>query len=232
MADTSGPTEAPYGGWASPISAASLAKGAIGVGDLRTADGRLYWLESRPDEGGRMVAMTGGGAGRRQLTPKGFNVRTRVHEYGGAAYAVVGDILYFANFADQRLYAQVLGGGALGGGALGGGEPTPLTPPGYRYADLVAAPGGGLIGVREDHTDPADVKNAIVTLSGEPGDPGRPLFAASDFVAYPRVSPDGRRLAWMAWDHPNMPWDDTRVFVADLGPEGLADIEVVAGGPA
>jgi dipeptidyl aminopeptidase/acylaminoacyl peptidase len=223
MADTSGVTEAPYGGWASPISAASLAKGAIGVADLRTAGGHLYWLESRPDEGGRLVAMMAEPAGPRQLTPEGFNVRTRVHEYGGAAYVVVGDTLYFANFADQRLYAQTLGGGTPGG------EPRALTPPGYRYADMVAAPGGGLIGVREDHTDPADVRNAIVAISLEAGDPGRVLFAGSDFVAYPRVSPDGRRLAWMAWDHPNMPWDDTVLYVADLGPDGLANIEVAAG---
>jgi dipeptidyl aminopeptidase/acylaminoacyl peptidase len=225
MASTS-PIVAPYGSWASPVSAASLAKGAIGVGDLRAVAGRLYWLESRPDEGGRMVAMTGDAAGHRQLTPNGFNVRTRVHEYGGAAYAVVGDTLYFANYADQRLYAQALGSEASSA------EPKALTPPGYRYADMVAAPGGGLIGVREDHTDRADVKNAIVVLSGEAGDAGRVLFAGSDFVAYPRISPDGRRLAWMAWDHPNMPWDDTRLLVSDIGGEGLANIEVVAGGEA
>src|ERR1700722_20149421 len=102
-------TEAPYGAWASPISAASLAKGAIGVGDLKVADGRLYWLENRPDEGGRMVVMTGDAAGQRPLTPEGFNVRTRVHEYGGAAYAVVGETLYFANFAGQRLHVQAPG---------------------------------------------------------------------------------------------------------------------------
>jgi dipeptidyl aminopeptidase/acylaminoacyl peptidase len=225
MTDTSVPTEAPYGSWTSPISAASLARGAIGVADLRTADGRLYWLESRPDEGGRMVAMTSDATGCRQLTPSGFNVRTRVHEYGGAAYVVVGDTLYFANFADQRLYAHALGGQTPA-------EPTPLTPPGYRYADMVVAPGGGLIGVREDHTDATDVRNAIVAISGEAGDPGRVLFADSDFVAFPRVSPDGRRLAWMAWDHPNMPWDDTVLRIADLEADGLANIEIVAGSGA
>ncbi|MDR3513446.1 MAG: prolyl oligopeptidase family serine peptidase [Caulobacteraceae bacterium] len=213
--------QAPYGTWASPISAASLAKGAIGVSDLRAADGRLYWLENRPDERGRMVAMTGDAAAVRQLTPEGFNVRTRVHEYGGAAYVVVADTLYFANFADQRLYAQ-----------RPGAAPEPLTPEGYRYADCVAAPGGGLIGVREDHNDPADIRNAVVALSGRAGDAGRVLFGDSDFVAYPRVSPDGRRLAWMAWDHPNMPWDDTRLYVADLGADGLANIRPVAGGGA
>jgi dipeptidyl aminopeptidase/acylaminoacyl peptidase len=215
------PVEAPYGSWASPISAAALAQGAIGVSEPRAVDGRLYWLENRPDEGGRNVALTGDKAAARQLTPAGFNVRTRVHEYGGAGYVVVGETLYFSNFADQRLYAQT-----------GDAAPVPLTPQGYRYADCVAAPGGGLIGVREDHTDPPQVKNAVVRLFGEAGDAGQVLYGASDFVAYPRVSPDGRRLAWMAWAHPNMPWDDTRLYVADLGADGLTDIELVAGGGA
>lgn len=213
-------TVAPYGTWASPISAASLAEGAIGVSELRVSEGRLTWLENRPAEGGRMVVMTDDPSGARPLTPAGFNVRTRVHEYGGAAYVVIGDTLYFANFADQRLYAQT-----------GDGPPLALTPAGYRYADMVAAPGGGLIAVREDHTGEGEAKNAIVALSGQPGDAGRVLFGASDFVAYPRVSPDGRRLAWMAWDHPNMPWDDTALHVADLGPAGLSNLETVAGGP-
>ncbi len=215
---------APYGAWASPISAERLAKGAIGVSEPRVADGRLYWLENRPDEGGRMVAMTGDAAGQRVVTPVGFNVRTRVHEYGGAPYTVIGGTLYFANFRDQKLYAQKL--------HVESGEAAPvaLTPEGYRYADLVAAPGGGLIGVREDHTDPAEVKNAIVALSGHAGDAGRVLFGSSDFVAYPRVSPDGQSLAWMAWDHPNMPWDDTTLYVANLGADGLTNTEVVAGG--
>ena len=219
MAET--PVKAAYGTWASPISAESLAKGAIGVSDLRTEGGRLFWLENRPDQAGRMVAMTGDATAARQLTPDSFSVRTRVHEYGGASYVVVGETLYFSNFTDQLLYVQPFGG-----------DPVPLTPKGYRYADAVAAPGGGLICVREDHTDPADVKNAIVALSGQAGDAGRVLFGESDFVAYPTPSPDGRRLAWMAWDHPNMPWDDTRLYVADLGPGGLSHVELVAGGGA
>ncbi|MFI4976667.1 MAG: S9 family peptidase [Caulobacterales bacterium] len=214
-------TVAPFGSWASPISAESLAKGAIGVADLRAADGRLYWLETRPDEGGRQVAMTGEAGAVRQLTPEHFNVRTRVHEYGGASYVVVGERLYFSNFPDQRLYRQDLTVAAA---------PEPLTPEGYRYADCVARPGGGLVGVREDHSDPTDVRNAIVALTGEPGDAGRVLFGGSDFVAYPRVSPDARQLAWMAWNHPNMPWDDATLHVADLAAEGLSNIETVAGG--
>jgi dipeptidyl aminopeptidase/acylaminoacyl peptidase len=198
-----------------------MAEGMIGVGDVRVADGRLFWLENRPTEGGRLVVMTREGGEARQLTPEGFNVRTRVHEYGGAPYAMTPHGLWFSHFRDQKLYRQ-----------RAGGAPEAMTPEGYRYADAVAAPGGGLIAVREDHTDPAQVKNAVVRLSGEAGDAGTVLFGASDFVAYPRISPGGTRLAWIAWDFPAMPWDATRLYVAELTGAGLADVRVVAGGPA
>jgi dipeptidyl aminopeptidase/acylaminoacyl peptidase len=208
-----------YGAWASPITSASLAEGMIGLADLRVADGRLYWLENRPAEGGRLVLMTLDGGQARQLTPEGFNVRTRVHEYGGAAYLVAPEGVWFSHFRDQKLYLQA-----------GDAAPEPMTPDGYRYADAAPAPSGGLIVVREDHTDPAAVKNAVVRLSGVAGDAGRVLYGDADFVAYPRVSPDGKRLAWIAWDFPAMPWDATRLLMADLGAEGLANIRTVAGG--
>jgi len=127
--------------------------------------------------------------------------------------------LVFSNFADQRLHALRPDGSA-----------EPLTPEGYRYADGLGLPGGGMVWVREDHTDPAAVANAIVRLSGEAGDAGQVLFEASDFVAYPRPSPDGRRLAFIAWDHPNMPWDTTSLYVGELTGEGLTGVRRVAGG--
>jgi dipeptidyl aminopeptidase/acylaminoacyl peptidase len=211
----------PFGAWASPITAASLAEGAVGLADLRVANGQLYWLESRPSEGGRLVVMTREGGQIRQLTPERFNARTRVHEYGGAPYVVAPDGLWFSQFRDQKLYRQA-----------GDGAPEPMTPEGYRYADAVPAPGGGLIAVREDHTDPAKVLNAVVRLSGEAGDAGTVLYGDSDFVAYPRVSPDGKRLAWVAWDFPAMPWDATRLCVAELTAGGLVGARQVAGGDA
>jgi len=150
--------ERPYGAWASPITAASLAEGAIGLADLRVADGKLYWLETRPAEGGRLVIMTSEDGEIRQLTPEGFNARTRVHEYGGAPYVVAPGGVWFSHFRDQKLYWQAWGA-----------APEALTPDGYRYADAVPLPGGGLITVREDHTDPANVRNAVVRLSGTAG---------------------------------------------------------------
>jgi dipeptidyl aminopeptidase/acylaminoacyl peptidase len=207
-----------YGAWASPITAASLAEGAIGLSDLRVANGQLYWLETRPAEGGRLVIMTSEGGHIRQLTPEGFNARTRVHEYGGAPYVVAPGGVWFSHFRDQKLYWQAPGA-----------APEALTPAGYRYADAIPLPGGGLIAVREDHTDPARVRNAIVRLSGTAG-PGQVLYGDSDFVAYPRLSHDAKRLAWIAWDFPAMPWDQTRLYVADLGDVALGEIRQVAGG--
>jgi dipeptidyl aminopeptidase/acylaminoacyl peptidase len=208
----------PYGAWASPITAASLAEGAIGVAELRVADRKLYWLETRPAEGGRLVIMTQEDGQARQLTPEGFNARTRVHEYGGAPYVVTPTGVWFSHFRDQKLYWQALGA-----------APEALTPEGYRYADAIPLPGGGLIAVREDHTDPASVRNAIVRLSGTAG-AGQVLYSDSDFVAYPRLSRDGKRLAWIAWDFPAMPWDQTRLYVAELGDVALGEIRQVAGG--
>ena len=208
----------PYGAWASPITAASLAESGIGLADLRAANGKLYWLETRPAEGGRLVIMTLDGGEVRQLTPEGFNARTRVHEYGGAPYAPTPGGVWFSHFRDQKLYWQPAGG-----------APEALTPEGYRYADAVRMDGGGLIAVREDHTDPAKVRNAIVRLSGTAG-AGQVLYGDSDFVAYPRLSPDGKRLAWIAWDFPAMPWDQTRLYIADLGDVALGETKQVAGG--
>ena len=219
MADSGGTTVKPYGSWASPVTAASLAEGAVGLAELSVAAGRLYWLESRPAEGGRLVAMTAEPGGARQVTPEGFNVRTRVHEYGGGSYVMGPDGLWFSHFRDQKLYRQ-----------SAGGAPEPMTPEGYRYADAEAIPGGGLVAVREDHTDPAHVKNVVVRLSGRAGDAGTVLYGDSDFVAYPRLSRDGKRLAWIAWDFPAMPWDETRLYVADIGPAGLANTRQIAGG--
>lgn len=218
-------TMQPHGSWQSPIPASKLAEAAVSMSDLRTGSfGRIYWRESRPAEGGRQVLMVRERDGKiRQLTPEGFNVRTRVHEYGGSSYTLVNGAAVFANFADQRLYWHVEGS-----------EPIALTPPGYRYADCHwDRSGNRLVCVREDHTEATkaangEERNEIVAIplpadGARPGAPdaGRVLVTGWDFVAYPRVSPDGSRLAYVAWAHPSMPWDRAALHVAELGADGL-----------
>ena len=174
------------------------------LSDATACDGRLYWIESRPAERGRsvlMVATPGGPA--EDVTAADIDVRSRVHEYGGRPYAVAGSCVMFCGFKDQRFYAQ-----------HAGRSPRPLTPIGYRYADgATSADGRTIFLVREDHLKPGEPANAIVALDLEIESPGQVLFDAADFVAYPRPSPDGR-MAFIAWDHPNMPWTRRRCMSA------------------
>ncbi len=220
------PITAPYGSWASPLSAEALAAGGIYFGDLRNADGELYWTENVPAAAGAMALFGLKKGVAAPVTPADANVRTRVHEYGGAPFIVAGGTIYYSQFSDQRLYALKPGGSAV-----------PVTPPNYRYADCVVQPGAGgaaaaLICVREDHTDPKNVRNTLVRLSLPVAGAGEVLFEGTDFVAYPRLRPDGRRLAFIAWNHPNMPWDGTELRVAELTPQGLKAPKLVAGGAA
>jgi dipeptidyl aminopeptidase/acylaminoacyl peptidase len=224
-------TTAPYGAWASPISAELVAAGGVSLDEVRVAGDDVYWIEGRPLEGGRQVVCRARpGADPDDLIPEGFNARTRVHEYGGGAYALAGGTLLFSNFADQRLYRL----------DPGAGEPRPITPEppapaAHRYADACPTPDGRrLVCVRERH-EGGEVHNELVVLPADgAGVGGQPvvLAAGRDFYASPRVSPDGRRLAWLEWDHPNMPWDGTELKLADLAGDGLAgDPVTVAGGP-
>jgi dipeptidyl aminopeptidase/acylaminoacyl peptidase len=151
-----------------------------------------------------------------------FSARSRVHEYGGSAYTVHRGRLFFSNFADQRLYRV----------DAGGSDPVAITPDegDVRFADAAVTPGGGsLVCVRERHGgDGVDaVVNDLVEVPAEGGEPVQ-LVGGHDFFAAPRVSPDGRHLAWLCWDHPNMPWDGTELWVADL--PGAPNPRPVAGG--
>jgi len=193
------------------------------LGDLRNANQKLYWTESVPAAGGKVAVFGLGKDGvAAALTPPGANARTRVHEYGGAPFVASGDSLYYSEFSDQRLYRL-----------KAGSKPLPITPEGYRYADCTATPTKAslqaLICVREDHTDKSAVRNAVVRLPLPQGGAGEVLFADSDFVSYPRVSPDGSKLAFLVWNHPRMPWDGTELKVAKFGAHGLEAPMTVAG---
>jgi len=225
--DNPPPIPMPFGAWKSPVTAEALAESQVRLENLRSVDGHLYWTENVPAAGGAHgVFCLGANGAAIAVVPAGDNVRGRVHEYGAAPYLIVGDSAYYTRFADQRLYRLAPGA-----------EPVALTPKGYRYADCVplrsnAGVVTALICVREDHCDARDVRNAVVRIELPAGGAGEVLHGESDFVAYPRVSADGRRLAFIAWRHPHMPWEATTLRVAQLGDTGLTAPVAIAGGPA
>ena len=259
------PRTTPYGAWPSPISARSVAEGARRIDDLAALGDEVCWLERRPEEGGRnvLVHLAPYGA-TRTLTPDGFDVRSRVHEYGGAAFQIVGaragvgvgapafwpagtaglltrgeagrsgerEIPHaFINFPDQRIYLTT------------STTTTPLTPAdNSRYADLIFDPHRHrLLAVQERPTaSGGDETAAIVAIplpADPPGDaiaeppPPTELVSGADFLSSPRLSPDGNRLAWLSWNHPDMPWDATALHLADLDEDGQPQAtRLIAGG--
>ena len=210
------PTIAPCGSWKSPISAEMTARGAVGLGSVQLDGEDVYWVESRPNEGGRNVIMRRSPDGEsREITPSPHSARTRVHEYGGLCFWVAEGTVFFSNFSDQRVYRLADGGGE---------SPAPITPAadgGLRYADgMIDARRNRLVCVREDHRGGGEPQNAIVALDLDKGGEGDVLVSGSDFYAYPAISPDGAALAWLSWNHPNMPWDETELWTADFLPDG------------
>jgi dipeptidyl aminopeptidase/acylaminoacyl peptidase len=195
-------------------------------------DDRVYWNEGRPSDAGRQVVVSAtAGQPPEDVIPAGFSARSQVHEYGGRCYAVSAGAVVFSNWADQRLWL-----------IRGPGEaPCPLTPEpdvprGARFADPVVTPDGRwVICVREQHAADGQVDNDLVAValdSPSPDQPPRRIEGGHDFYGAPRVSPDGTRLAWVAWDHPNMPWDHTELWAGALSPEGgLDDPLLVSGVP-
>jgi len=209
-------TVAPYGAWHSPFPIDLLTSGVVAIGEVKAKDGVLWWLEGRPDEKGRQVLIRRGRDGAEtRMSPEEFNVRDRVHEYGGAAYLVDGDLVVVSDFTTGRLN-RVPEPGRL----------EPLTPErAWRFADLIADRARNrLIGIREDH-EPATLErhgqaeNAIVTIDLDSGKV-EVLVEGADFYAAPRLSPDGTELAWLEWDLPNMPWDGTTLWLAGVAGDG------------
>jgi dipeptidyl aminopeptidase/acylaminoacyl peptidase len=216
-----------YGQWPSPISAAVVAAGASPLTQLALggADGgAVFWLAGRASEAGRNTLLRRSGAAITELTPAPFNVRTRVHEYGGGAYTVDGDTVYFSHFADNRLYVL-----------HEGEEPVAITEPGSaRFADFVVdRTRARLIGVRELHpADTASHAHPVNTLCAIALDGTQTVLAqGQDFYSSPRLSPDGRSLAWLSWNHPCMPWQGTELWMAQVLEDGaLTTPRLIAGG--
>ena len=219
---------APYGAWKSPITSDLITSQSIHLRGGRFDGDDVYWLEGRPAEAGRNVIVRRTPDGTtHDVNPPPFNARTRVHEYGGGAVLVDHGVVMFSNFADQRLYRTAPGG-----------VPEAITPEApLRYADCVVDRAGNrLICVREDHSETAlaehgEAVNTIAAIALDGSQEQHVLVSGNDFYATPRLSPDGHTLVWLTWRHPNMPWDGTELWSADVQPDGtLANAILVAGG--
>ncbi len=208
------PEVVPFGSWRSPISAARAVAGSVRIGEVAVSGNDVYWVEGRPAEKGRGVLVRRRADGvPEDLTPEPFNVRTRVHEYGGGAYWLAGETFFFSNDDDCRIYRLDPGSDAR-----------PITPEGAsRWADgSVGADGSRMYVVREDHSAAdAEETNSIALVDPQGESEPQNVVSGADFHADPRVSPDGRQLCWLQWNHPNMPWDGTELFVATLSEDGL-----------
>ncbi len=223
LASAANPTIAPYGSWRSPITAQMLVQGNVRFGDTALDGDTFYWVETRPEEQGRYVIVRRTPDGKIEdvlLAP--FSARTLVHEYGGGALLASAGTLYFTNYEDQRLWRLVPGQ-----------TPQPITAAGkLRFADFVHdAARNRLISVCEDHSagghEPANRIVAVDLADGKI----TPLVEGADFYSNPRVSPDGRQLCWLSWNHPNLPWDGTELHVAEFQANGqLGKPRKVAGG--
>jgi dipeptidyl aminopeptidase/acylaminoacyl peptidase len=206
-----------------------LTAAGISLGQIEFCDGQLYWLEGRPMEGGRVVVVRCGRDGSvGDVTPSGFNARTRVHEYGGGDYFVHKGSIFFSHFNDQRLYRQD-----------GLGTPRPITPEpdilaGLRYADGCSiSDGSRAICIRERHEHGREAINEIVSLPSDGSAHPSAIVSGHDFYSSPRISPSGKQIVWTSWNHPQMPWDGTELWIAELASDGSSvfNSRKIAGGP-
>ena len=218
------PKLAPYGCWRSPITSDLIVSETIGLGPITLDGDNVYWVEMRPREGGRNIIVQHTPDGISDVTPTHVNVRTRVHEYGGGSFVVVDGIVYFSNFADGRLYQQ-----------SPNSAPQAITPDGdgvMRYADITIDKRlARALCIREDNSPLREAENTIVSINLNNSDDIQVLVSGKDFYSSPRLSPDGSKLAWLSWNHPNMPWDGTQLWVAEVNENGcLGEHQLIAGG--
>ncbi|KOM24909.1 hypothetical protein LR48_Vigan17s000500 [Vigna angularis] len=205
---------APYGSWKSPITTDVVSGAAKRLGGTAVdARGRLVWLESRPAESGRgvlVVEAENPGGEAVDITPKEFGVRTLAQEYGGGAFTVSGDVVFFANYKDQRLYQQSISSLDV--------PPIPLTPD---YGSPVVSYADGIYDGRF---------NRFVSVREE----AQVLVSGSDFYAFPRLDPKCERIAWIQWSHPYMPWDKSELWVGYISEKGeiYKQVSVAGNDPA
>ena len=215
-------TLAAYGSWKSPITTDRVVGSAVSLGQIALDGPDIYWSEMRPGEGGRYVVLHWRAGSMEEMLPAPFSARTRVHEYGGGAFLVQDGVLYFSNDRDQLLYRLAPGL-----------TPQPITSgSGKRYADGVFDHWHReIVCIREDHVADGEAANAIVSIDPDGRREARVLVMGEAFYASLRLSPDGQHMAWLSWNHPDMPWDGTQLWLAERGPQGRpVNSRCVAGG--
>ena len=228
------PTVTPYGAWSSPITARSLVEGAVGISEVRVDPedpDLIWWSESRPEEGGRTAIMharldeaSAVPGPPVEVTPPDANVRTLVHEYGGGSWWPHAGTLYYVDFSDQRLRRLDPDG------TITELTPEPETPRALRYADGRLTPDAAwIVCVRERHDTGDEPANELVAIATDGSSPVEVLWAEADFVVAPRLALDGARIAWISWDHPNMPWDATRLHIHEFADGRIGDEIVTLG---
>ncbi|MGB1382320.1 MAG: S9 family peptidase [Porticoccaceae bacterium] len=216
-------TVLPFGTWPSSLSAEKVASAAPKINHIQSCNDLVTWVESRPNEGGRNVIIGRSKNGLiKDLIPAPYSHYSRVHEYGGMAYALSENSIYFVNASDQRIYQQ----------PFGTTTPVAITESGLRFADLIIdSVNQRLIAVCEQHNETTEPENYLVGISLTAGNKQlTPLARGADFYAYPRISPDGKSLCWIEWNHPNMPWDSTQLWQADIHNHCLENKRLIAGG--
>ena len=220
----------PYGSWSSPITANMLVSGAKGISEVVPDGQSVWWAESRPSESGRVAIMRWENGHAEEISPAGANVRTTMHEYGGGAWWAENGVLWYVDYSDQRL-RQLQPGNDV---KLLSAEPKASKA--LRYADIRPTPcRRWLICVHEKHSDKTtQPQNLLIAVASNGSGDSLELATGADFYGSPVLSPDGKQLAWVQWDHPNMPWDDTTLMLADIEISSsaieLKNCHAVAGG--
>ncbi len=199
-----------YGSWESEISPQKIVEGGLIFSEIRTNDSNIYFLEGRPSESGRYVIVRQNPDGSTEdMFSKNYNSRNAVHEYGGGSFAVGKEDIYFSNWEDQRIYS------------IKGKDTSPITeepdnPRALRYADLTLSNDEKwLFCVRETHFENKEAKNELVAVSTEE-QLTVVISSGRDFYSSPRQNPLSNEICWLEWDHPNMPWDGSELFVGDF----------------
>lgn len=207
--------EKAFGTWKSPITAGLASGKTLTFGDIVLEKEAIYWSEMRPEEGGRTTILKWTAKEKIvEMLPASFNARTRVHEYGGASFTVHEGILYFTNYADQRVYRLTPGQ-----------APVALTSPNLRFAEMQMSP-FGLLAIGESHQYKDEVENFLALIEPHSGEL-TVLASGHDFYAGIALTKDAKKIAFMAWDHPNMPWDNTQLYIGDFSSKGITNLKQI-----